>query len=569
MLKEKVRQTIIKNKLIEKGEHIIIGLSGGPDSVCLFDILKSLEEEMNITLHAVHINHKFRPGAAEEDQAYVEKLCRESGTECTAAEADCAALAKDMKITGEEAGRKVRYSAFFAKALAVAAKLREEEQKAEDRKNQTITNVKIAVAHNMNDQAETLLFRLARGTGVEGLCGMEYMRSVGSREIEETLIPELMPAELRAYCDTGNAASKVSLKIIRPLLDAPRAEIEKYCKDHALNPQTDLTNLQPVYARNKIRLELIPYIDNLLNTDITSSMGRLARTAAEDCEFIREHVGKLKAEAQNGAGGKSRSFKLAALQQAPPAILSRLIADAFAEIGLSRDVSFVHIDAARELIMKGETGKRTEFPHGYALSVSYGSVIFEEYSAPQLKNTQIRARILKPEEWERLKEEDAVCLNRGRLGKNYALFDLEKLFEKQKPAGAAFADIAAKAVSFTEGGGACGFAAAEDVCGYGAAEGACGSGTAAEEIFGMLGLTLRTRREGDFLSLGEGKGNKRLQRYFMDEKVPRQERENIPMLASGREIIWITDAQCRGWGRTAKALGISKETEHILLLECE
>ena len=120
MVIERVRETIKKHNLIEKGEHIVIGLSGGPDSVCLFNVLTELADEMELTVHPVHVNHKFRPGAAERDQKYAENLCKSRGIECSSFEVDCIKLARELGMTSEEAGRKARYDAFFSVAKEVS-----------------------------------------------------------------------------------------------------------------------------------------------------------------------------------------------------------------------------------------------------------------------------------------------------------------------------------------------------------------------------------------------------------------------------------------------------------------
>ena len=161
MVKKNIKNTIVKNNLINAGEHIVIGLSGGPDSVCLFSVLAELQDELQITLHAVHVNHGFRPGAAEDDQQYVEQLCRKMGIECTSFVYDCNAVAEELGLSSEEAGRKVRYESF----MTVAEQIDAPEEK-----------IKIAVAQNADDQAETVLFRLMRGTGTDGLAGMAYSR---------------------------------------------------------------------------------------------------------------------------------------------------------------------------------------------------------------------------------------------------------------------------------------------------------------------------------------------------------------------------------------------------------
>ncbi|MEL7658659.1 MAG: tRNA lysidine(34) synthetase TilS, partial [Bacillota bacterium] len=228
MITEKVKTTIVNNSLIEKGEHIVIGLSGGPDSVCLFHILYRLKDDFDISLHAVHINHGLRPGAADEDQKYTEALCADYQVPCHSFSFDVNGIAKEAGISSEDAGRQVRYRSFFEVALEIERK--------------TGRSVKIAVAQNRNDQAETILMRILRGTGTDGLCGIEYLRK-----------------------EKGKGT------IIRPLLDISREEIEEYCRENHLNPQIDLTNLKPIYTRNKIRLELLPYLRDNFNTNITAA----------------------------------------------------------------------------------------------------------------------------------------------------------------------------------------------------------------------------------------------------------------------------------------------------------
>ena len=163
-MKNKILKTITEHNLITEGMHIVLGLSGGPDSVCLFSVLCSMAKEMNLTIHPVHINHKFRPGAAEEDQAYVEELCRSKGVSCRSFVYDCPIIAKEQKLTPEEAGRNARYEAFFK----VAAEIRSKGVPSE--------KIAVAVAQNANDQCETILFRIMRGTGTDGLSGIAYKR---------------------------------------------------------------------------------------------------------------------------------------------------------------------------------------------------------------------------------------------------------------------------------------------------------------------------------------------------------------------------------------------------------
>ena len=169
MIFQKVQETIASHNLIKSDEHIVLGLSGGPDSVCLFHILLRLRQTLGIRLHPVHVNHGLRTGAAERDQNYVEELCREHEVFCKVIAADCRELAGAWHMTSEEAGRKLRYDAFYDEARQIAEKLAAEHGGSPDDFSE---HIRIAVAHNADDQAETILFRVLRGTGTDGLAGI-------------------------------------------------------------------------------------------------------------------------------------------------------------------------------------------------------------------------------------------------------------------------------------------------------------------------------------------------------------------------------------------------------------
>ncbi len=351
MLIDRVRQTIQSHDLIHKGDHIVLGLSGGPDSVCLFHVLRRLAAELELAIHPVHINHGFRPGAADRDQAYVEDICAKAGLSCRVFTVDCTAMAKELGMTSEEAGRKARYDAFVQTAREVAASPR----------------VRIAVAQNANDQAETILHRIIRGTGTDGLSGIAYERM-------ERGIP-----------------------VIRPLLDVPRDEIEAYCEENDLHPVTDHTNNEPIYTRNKIRLEVLPLLEKN-NPNIIETLTRLGRIAAADREYLWAEAESAfrrirRPEGSGDSGGAAQEgpkdqeepkdqeapevvLDRAELAQLPDAIRHRVISKAFGEVGLASDISEERLRAADAIISKKQAPKTVEFPRGHRLTVCKGLAIF-------------------------------------------------------------------------------------------------------------------------------------------------------------------------------------------------
>ena len=348
MLIQQVRKTIKEHHLIEKEQHIVLGLSGGPDSVCLFHVLMLLKEQMGITVYPVHLNHKFRPGEAERDQRYTENLCRQMGAQCRTFTVDCAKMAEELSVTGEEAGRIARYDVFYETAEKIVSELME---KGED-ECKARESVKIAVAHNANDQAETILFRFLRGTGTDGLAGIAYERK------------------------------ERGFSVIRPLLDVYRDSIESYCHENRLDPVTDHTNNESVYTRNKIRLELIPLIEGSYNENIKQCLVRLGQIASEDKDYLWQQTERvyetvvIRKENNEAGGAGVVVMKREELSKIHDAIRHRLIMKAFSDIGLDKDISQERIKSADAVIKKKQAPKVVEFPHGYRLKVEKGKVIF-------------------------------------------------------------------------------------------------------------------------------------------------------------------------------------------------
>ena len=239
-MKNKVLETINKYNLIENGDKLVLGVSGGPDSISMLDILNKIRLDntikLNFKLVVVHINHMIRE-EAKEDELYVKNYCHKNNLEFYSKSIDVKKLANTNKIGTEEAGRNARYE-FFNEIL------------------EKTTSNKIAIAHNKNDNAETMIMNIMRGSGVSGLKGIEPKRGI----------------------------------YIRPLIECERTEIEKYCEENILNPRIDKTNFENEYTRNKIRNVVIPYIKKEFNPNIINTLERLSNLVKEEEAYIEKQV---------------------------------------------------------------------------------------------------------------------------------------------------------------------------------------------------------------------------------------------------------------------------------------
>ena len=235
-MKEKVLEIIKKYNLIENGDKIVIGVSGGPDSITLLNVLLEIKNEKIIDFDMVvcHINHMIREEAIQ-DEEYVLEFCKKYNIQCFVKRIDVENKAKEEKIGTEEAGRNARYE-FFNEVL-----------------EKTKSN-KIATAHTANDNAETVLMNIIRGSGTAGLKGIEAKRD----------------------------------NLIRPLIECSRDEIEEYCKENNLDPRIDKTNFENIYTRNKVRNMLIPYIKENFNPNIIEGLNRLSELSKQENDYLEK-----------------------------------------------------------------------------------------------------------------------------------------------------------------------------------------------------------------------------------------------------------------------------------------
>ena len=328
-----------RRELISSDQAVVLGLSGGPDSVCLLNLLIAEHEGPII---CAHVNHGLRGEESDEDEAFVAKLCAGLEVPLELETIDVAAYARENGMTIEEAGRAARYS-FFDRIC---------ERYHEEGKPQPV----IALAHNKDDQTETILMRILRGTGTDGLAGIPERRN-----------------------------SAAGYDIVRPLLNATRTEIEHYLTAIGADVRTDSSNLETEYLRNKLRLDIIPHIEKTADVNMTQSLGRLSANAAEDKDYFDSIVVDLLEQNIKYADGESKdkaiTLPVGLLADVHPAIRHRLIRQAFLKIGLDRDIAAVHLAAADRLLdtwsRGGEaSGKRVEFPKDHTFGIMGKNAVF-------------------------------------------------------------------------------------------------------------------------------------------------------------------------------------------------
>ena len=517
-MKQRVLETIKTHELLEDGTHIVLGLSGGPDSVCLFDVLLELSAVKNFRIHPVHVNHKFRPGDAERDQEYVEELCRQRGLTCRTFTVDCNALAREKGLTSEEAGRKARYDAFFETAQEIAQELTQgfaqgfvqelagelEQHCTQESSMPGTDKIAIAVAQNANDQAETILFRMLRGTGTDGLAGIAYKRY-----------------------ERGFA-------IVRPLLDVPRDEIEKYCEERNLSPRIDHTNNEAIYARNKIRLELLPMLREKFNPNIIETINRLGKNAAADKDYLAQQARDAYEEALEDADGRNCTVEVttAKLDRMHKAVRMRVYNYLLADVGMEENLTEGQLEAIEKVRISQSPSAMCDLADGFRVYKIYDRIRFCR-EADTEEGRQLRMRFMSAEEYAKEKKtahapdadggetaarvvgifalppgaEDSVCIRKRRDG------DVIAIASKSRPQGAAQAPAQGAAQTRTQG--------ATQTPAQGATQGATQGAAQTPDT-----APPQVR-------------HKKLQDFLVDAKVPKSVRDDIDLLAYGNRILWV------------------------------
>lgn len=322
-MQKKILDFIAEYRMLERGDRLVVGVSGGADSVCLLRLLCSYRASYELELYAVHVNHGLRGAEAERDEVFVKELCSQLKVPCRVVSLDIREEAKRLHLSEEETGREWRYRCF-----------------KEEAEKQNCT--KIAVAHHMEDNAETLLFRLFRGTGVTGLSGI------------------------------APVSEFVSRKVIRPLLCVTRAEVEAYLAACGQTYCTDSTNKENDYSRNRIRNEILPVASGYINAQSVRNLNALANHARAVTEYLERQ-----AEVLYGRCVTAQNNRLSvALQGDEETVLLEFVFRKclYVLAGKKRDISSVHIEALCGLCKK-QVGSRLDLPYGIRARRSYEGIL--------------------------------------------------------------------------------------------------------------------------------------------------------------------------------------------------
>ena len=467
----RIEQYCKKYRILEQDSRVVIGISGGPDSVCLLDFLCKIRREKNLTLYGVHIHHGLRGESADQDEQFTRQLCKQYEVPYYCFYEQVKERAEREKMGIEEAGRLCRY------------------ERMEEVRRKTGSDF-IAVAHHGNDQAETVLFHLIRGSGLEGLKGILPKRD----------------------------------RIIRPLLCVTKKEILEYLNENALSYQIDETNMQSIHTRNKIRNQWIPMMEEM-NQEAVAHLCQTAELMALASDYItkeRELAYKkcvVMEESEENNDRKSICLSVPKLQREHIFLQLEILKYSLYQFFGGQNIGVVHIEGLKKLL-DGETGKEVSLPKGVIAKKQYDKLLLS--NRKEEKKEGYCYELMVP-------SSTYIQEMQGEI--RLTLFDASSLWQNEQDFEQRISkDIYKKMFDY-------------------------------DKIKGRL--ELRTRRSHDVLSMDEFGRHKSLKRFFIDEKIPRQERETLPILADEKGILWLL-----GY-RIGAMYKVEVTTKRVLLVEYE
>lgn len=464
----KVAATVEKYHLLETGDTVVVAVSGGPDSVALLACLRELQDQYRLTLHVAHLNHMFRGEEAEEDALFVEELASQWGIPSTVESYDVPALMRQEGLSPQDAARRARYAFLYKVAQKVGAG-------------------KIAVGHHADDQVETVLMHFLNGAGPAGLRGMLPRTNM----------------------------------IIRPFIQVRRAEIENYLREHQLAFRQDPSNLKNVYLRNKIRLDLVPYLEKEFNPNLIRAINQTADIIRAEDELMCRLTENTAAQIIGRHCTDYLSFDKKGWLAQPLAIQRRLVRYAYEQITTSSlGLSFAHVEQAVQLVQQGTVGKKLDLPGGVRLVIQYDLLLF----------TREEDTVSVPPFYYRLQVPGNTCVPELGLVIKASVLPVES--RREQVLGERNIGDKEAFVNF-------------------------------DKI--QPPLYVRRRKHGDrFQPLGMV-GTKKLKDFFIDRKVPNQVRDRVPIVVSGDNIIWVAGYQIDD---RYKVTPSTREVLHLKICDC-
>ena len=459
---DKFMHFIEKEELIFEKDKILLGVSGGPDSLTMFDLFLKLSSEKNIEIAVFHLNHLFREKAGKEAQ-FVKKVCNNYNVNCYLEEFNVPNFAKENNLSSEQAARKIRMNFLFSYI-------------------EDLNFDKISLAHNKNDLVETVFLNMFRGCSLSGLSGIKAKSIIDNYEI------------------------------IHPLLAISRDEIENYCKKEKLNPRHDESNEETIYTRNKIRHNIIPYIEEEINPSLKDVIMRMAGLIKEDDDYLDKLAEKKFSDIVLEKINRKIILDFAEFNKLDEVLKRRIMFNSIYKLKeVKADIYFKHYKELKKLFSKNANNKKIDLPGEIQVKKEYEKLIikrgnFEERVKNYSKKIELNSKVELPYNY-KLKSEKVKKYNNWKKDaakSENCLIDFDKL---------------------------------------------------------NFPLKVRNRRPGDrFVPLGLN-GSKKIKDYFIDKKVKLTKRDKIPLVVDDNGvIIWIV-----GYHINEK-VKVTKKTTNILKL---
>ncbi len=453
-LENKFLENIANYHLCQSGTKVLISVSGGPDSICLLELFSLFHEKLQIGIVAFHLNHKLRGEEANQDALFVKNICQKKKIQFILEEVEIEKFCQENKLSVQDGARKVRYQLLRETANEVGAE-------------------RIALGHNLDDLAETILINILRGTGLTGLVSLKPKRGI----------------------------------IIRPLLNVERTEIESYLQEQKIGYRFDSSNIERKYKRNYIRQEVVPKLIEL-NPSFLKNCWRLFEVLAQEEELLSKQA-KCELEKQGNFDGDYLFISVEVLKVLEKPIFNRVIREAIRKVkGDLMGVELKHILLIRELV---------ELENGASLNLPGEIIVFKKYDQIGFGPFEEPFSEIKP-----------IKLNCP--GENYIQeFDLQIECQKVSRQEIKYGDPQIAYLDFNKVN---------------------------------IPLYIRNRLPGDrFIPLGM-EGTKKIQDLFVDLKIPKHQRDMIPIITDKNDIVWVVGL------RVSEKVKIEEGTKDILKIEC-